>query len=1067
MRQKLTVLRQSDGPRFSRLTRADSRTAIEGRAVKSLVDELTHSIDGEVRFDKGTRALYATDGSNYRQVPIGVVIPRHVQDVETTVRVAREFGAPLLARGGGTSLAGQCCNVAVVMDFSKYMHQVVKIDADAKLGHVQPGCVLDHFRETAKQQAGLFFGPDPATHSRCTIGGMLGNNSCGSHSLLSKKHGFGVRMSDNTHSLDVLLYDGTRMHVGPTPPEKLDALIRSGGRHGEIYASLKSLVDRYGNLIRDKFPKLERRVSGYNLNDLLPENGFNVARALVGSESTLVTILQASLHLVVSPKERSVVMLGFADIYTAAECALEVLKFNPIACEGIDELLFEYVKKKGDENASLAILPKGPAYLLVEFGGESREDCDDQARRMIDVVKMLGPNAPIDCKLYDDDKQKKMIWNVREGALGSTAWIPGHKDTWPGFEDSAVPVHAVPQYLRELRPLFQKFGYNPSLYGHMGQGCIHCRVGFDLYTTEGIETYKRFMDEAVALVIKHGGVASGEHGDGQARGQFLPRMFGPELFEAFKEFKRIWDPTNHMNTGKVINLEGPAYGITENLRIGPDYNPPQPRTHFAYPADQHSFARAALRCVGVGACRREGGGTMCPSYMVTHEEKDSTRGRARMLFEMMNGEIIDDGWQSEEVKDSLDLCMSCKGCKGDCPVNVDMTTYKGEFLSHYYEGRLRPRHAYAFGWIHIWSTVASMAPSFANLFTQLPGLSRVAKWIAGVHPNRKIPPFAPQSFKAWFRGHKTKNPSGPPVVLFADTFNDRFHPDVSIAALEVLEDAGFRVEVPMADVCCGRPLYDYGFLGMAKRWWGDMLDKLRPYYQAGIPMVVLEPSCWASFKDELSNLMPNSEDAKRLQSLTFTLADFLRNKAPNYTIPQMRRKALLHGHCHQKALDSLNDKEFGMLFAEKEVFSKMGLEHRNPEAGCCGMAGAFGYEKTNDHYQVGVAVGERALLPQVRDAGSDEIIIADGFSCQEQIQQQTDRAALHSAVVLRMAIRGETVPAGRHPETPLMNARQSEIRRGMKRVGLLIGVWAIAAITAALLVRKSRVSRKFKRGHPV
>ena len=418
--------------------------------MKSLEDALKKAIDGEVRFDKGARALYATDSSNYRQAPIGVVIPRHVQDVETTVRLA-EHGTPILSRGGGTSLAGQCCNVAVVMDFSKYMHHVVGIDAEKKLGHVQPGCVLDHFRNTAKSQAGLFFGPDPATHSRCTIGGMLGNNSCGSHSLLSKKHGLGVRMSDNTHAMDVLLYDGTRMHVGPTSADEMNAHIRGGGRHGEIYAALQSLVDRYGNLIREKFPKLERRVSGYNLNDLLPENGCNVARALVGSESTLVTILEATLLLVPSPKARSCVMLGFKDLPTACECSLETLQFNPTACEAFDKLLFDDVRKKGDESAALAILPKGEAFLLIEFGGDSKQDSDDQARQMIDHVKSLGDRAPIDLKLYDDPKQEEMIWHVREGGLGSTAWVPGQPDGWPGWEDSAVPVPAVPQYVRELR----------------------------------------------------------------------------------------------------------------------------------------------------------------------------------------------------------------------------------------------------------------------------------------------------------------------------------------------------------------------------------------------------------------------------------------------------------------------------------------------------------------------------------------------------------------------------------------------------------------------------------------
>jgi Fe-S oxidoreductase len=561
----------------------------------------------------------------------------------------------------------------------------------------------------------------------------------------------------------------------------------------------------------------------------------------------------------------------------------------------------------------------------------------------------------------------------------------------------------------------------------------------------------------VTLVVKFGGVASGEHGDGQARAQFLPQMFGDELFEAFKEFKRIWDPQNKMNTGKVIDLDGPAYGITENMRIGADYNPPQPDTYFSYPADQHSFARAALRCVGVGECRREGGGTMCPSYMVTREEKDSTRGRARMLFEMMNGELIEDGWKSEEVKDALDLCFSCKGCKGDCPVNVDMSTYKAEFLGHYYEGKIRPRHAYAFGWIHIWSRLASVAPSFANFFTQLPGLRAVAKLAAGVHPNRKIPPFAPQSFKAWFRARKAAHPDGPPVVLFADTFNNYFHPDVAIAATEVLEDAGFRVIVPMDDMCCGRPLYDYGFVGMAKRWWTDMLAKLQPHIEAGIPMVVLEPSCWAAFKDELTNLLPKSEDAKRLQGLTFMISDFLRKKAPNYPIPKMQRKALVHGHCHQKALDTLNDREVGKLFAEKQILDAMGIDHHEPDAGCCGMAGAFGYEKMNNHYEVGVAAGERMLLPAIRKTGPDELIIADGFSCQEQIVQQTERGALHTALVLRMAMNGPgNAPEGA-PEAGIMAERSKAVRNGMIKTAVIlsVGVIAVAAVWKTMSKRRA------------
>ncbi|HVZ32642.1 MAG TPA: FAD-binding oxidoreductase, partial [Polyangiaceae bacterium] len=602
---------------------------------------------GEVRFDRGTRSMSATDASNYRQAPLGVVLPRVTEDVIAAVRLARQHGVPVLSRGGGTSLAGQTCNAALLLDFSKYMHRVVEIDAERRLGRVQPGCVLDRFREAA-HPSGLTFGPDPATHSRCTIGGMLGNNSCGSHSLLSKNAGLGLRTSDNAHELDVLLYDGTELRVGATPPEELDAIIRAGGRRGEIYAALRGLVERYGHALR-RMPKLGRRVSGYNLDELLPEHGFHVARALIGSESTLVTILEASLMLVPNPAGRSVVMLGFEDICQAAECARDVLSFGPIACEGMDELLFHYLQLKGDADASLAMLPKGPAYLLVEFGGESRAASDDQARRMMDHVRGLGGRAPVDMRLYDDPVQERMIWKVREGGLGSTTWVPGQPDAWPGWEDSAVPVEVVHEYLPELRKLFRKHGYNPSLYGHFGQGCVHCRVQFDLYTAAGIENYQRFLGEAVALVTKFGGVASGEHGDGQARGQLWEQMFGPELVQAFREFKRIWDPDNRMNTGKLVNLEGTAFGVTDHLRLGTDYSPPALPTHFAYAPDQHDFGRAALRCVGVGVCRREDGGTMCPSYMVTREEKHSTRGRAHLLFEMMNGELIEDGWRSEEV----------------------------------------------------------------------------------------------------------------------------------------------------------------------------------------------------------------------------------------------------------------------------------------------------------------------------------------------------------------------------------------------------------------------------------
>jgi FAD/FMN-containing dehydrogenase/Fe-S oxidoreductase len=1050
----LEVLGQpARAPRLARLADDDRRSALAAEAAASLEQALRRDLEGEVCFDAATRALYATDGSNYRQAPIGVVQPRHGDDVEAAVRLARAHGAPILSRGAGTSLAGQCCNVALVIDHSRYRRRVRAIDAESRLARVDPGCVLDDLRAAAKAEAGLTFGPDPATHDHCTLGGMLGNNSCGSHSLLSQQHGLGLRTSDNTRSLDVLLYDGTRLSVGPTTPEHFDAILRAGGRRAEIYRGLRALTERYGNAIRERYPRLGRRVSGYNLDELLPENGCNVARALVGSEATLVTILEAELHLVPEPGARSVVMLGFDDIYVATECALEVLGFGPTACEGLDDRLFSYVRQKGDQNANLAILPAGRAFILAEFAGDTRAESDEKARRMMAHVRGLGARAPVDMKLYDDPVHEQMIWSVREGGLGSTAWVPGHADTWPGWEDSAVPVEATPAYLRELGALFDRYGYEPALYGHLGQGCVHCRVEFDLYSMPGIEKYRRFLDEAVDLVVRFGGVASGEHGDGQARARLLPRIYGEELMGAFRELKRIFDPDDRMNPGKLVSAHGDAYAPNENLRIGPDYEPPATSTHFAFPGDRHDFARAALRCVGVGTCLREDKGTMCPSYRVTREERHSTRGRAHLLFEMLNGELITDGFRSNEVKEALDLCLGCKGCKSDCPVGVDMATYKAEFLSHHYAGRIRPRHAYAFGLIHEWARVASPAPSLVNLATSLPGTRALAKWLAGVHPERSIPPFAPERFKRWFAARPRVNAGRPKVLLFPDTFNDFFTPDVAVAATEVLEDAGFEVLVPRADVCCGRPLYDYGFLGLARRRFERLLATLRPHYRAGVPLVVLEPSCWAALKDELANMLPNDEDAKRLASVTFTLADFLRSHAPRYRLPRFERRALVHGHCHQQALDAVNDKEFGKLFAEKAVLGALGIEQRHPDSGCCGMAGAFGYERAGAHYDVSVACAERVLLPEVRGAAENELVIADGFSCRGQIEQLSGRSALHLAQVLRLAVaerdEGRILTAG-PPEAGMVAARRRARRRGMLKSAAWLGAGtlALAAVVA-------------------
>jgi FAD/FMN-containing dehydrogenase/Fe-S oxidoreductase len=1033
--------------RIDRENREQHTRSSVGVDAAALSEALRNSIQGEVRFDRGSRALYSTDASNYRQVPIGVVVPRDAADVIKTVQLARQFGAPVLSRGGGTSLAGQCCNVAVLMDFSKYMHHVLTIDAARKLGRVQPGCVLDDFRGSAMNQ-GLTFGPDPATHTRCTIGGMLGNNSCGVHSLLCRRDNRGYRTSDNTHEMEVLTYDGLRLRVGATPPEELQAIIREGGRRGQIYSQMQRLVEKYGDRIRNGFPKLPRRVSGYNLDDLLPENGFNVARALVGSESTLVTILEATLNLVENPTVRSLLVLGYPDACAAADHVTEILEFNPTGLEAVDHLLFEWVHQKGSNEANLKLFPPGEGWLLVEFGGDSKEDSDEQARRCMEAIK-ARPNAP-SMKLFDNPHEEEMIWKVREGSLGSTAWVPGHPDTWPGWEDSAVPVEKVGEYLRALHKLFNKYGYVTSVYGHFGQGCLHCRVPFDLYTSEGIGNWTSFMQEAADLVVSFGGSLSGEHGDGQQRAWLLEKMFGPDLVQAFREFKQIWDPSGKMNPGKVVD----PFGMTENLRIGPDYNPPQPKTHFEYPSDKHAFSRAVLRCVGIGVCRNESGQTMCPSYMVTREEEHSTRGRARMLFEMMNGDVITDGWKSDEVKGALDLCLSCKGCKHDCPVNVDMATYKAEFLSHYYEKRLRPRHAFAFGYVHVWAELVHKIPGLAtisNWFTRAPGTRAFAKALAGMEPKREIPAFAAVRFKDQFRRRPLKNLHRPQVVLFADTFNDHFMPETLMAAVEVLERAQFQVMVPMQDLCCGRPLYDYGFVPTARRWLQDFLNVMQPLIQSGMPMVVLEPSCAAVFRDELTNLFPTNKDAQRLTKQTFLLSEFLSRHAPDFVMPAVSRKVLLHGHCHHKAIMEMTD--------EKNLLRNTGAELVEPEDGCCGMAGAFGYEK-GQHYEVSIKCGERMLLPAVRAAGDDTVVLTDGFSCREQIQQETDRHALHFAEFLHMAMQHGpllTPDRTRRPEE-IIAANRAAARRAasIRTAAAIVGAAALGYLAFRALTAASR-----------
>jgi len=966
-------------------------------AARELESRLRATLRGEVCFDAADRALYATDASNYRQAPIGVVLPHDAADVEATVAACRDLGAAILPRGAGTSLAGQCCNVAVVLDFSKYMRRLISLDPERRVAVVEPGIVLDRVCEAAERHH-LTFAPDPATHSRCTIGGMIGNNSCGTHSVM------GGLTANNIRSLDLLLADGTRMTVGTTTEEQLAARIARGGRTGAIYAGMKRIRDRCADEIRRRFPRIPRRVSGYNLDELLPENHFNVARALVGSEGTLATVLSAELDLMHSPPCRRLAVLAFGDAFLAADAVPEVIAHGPIGLEGIDALLLDFMRRKQLAVDDVQLLPEGGGFLLVEFGAESNEEAAARAQDFVAASARFA-SAPVSGRVYEP-ADAACIWHVRESALGAMVFVPGEPHGWEGWEDAAVPPEKLGSYLRQFTALMREYGYRSPLYGHFGQGCVHSRINFDLESQPGIRRFREFIDRAADVVLAHGGSLSGEHGDGQARGALLPKMFGAALMEAFREFKALWDPDNRMNPGKVIDPVA-VYDPAENLRLGADYRSPRPETFFQFPAEHGSFGEAALRCVGVGACRKETTGTMCPSYMATRDERHSTRGRAHLLWELMEGKVLPAGsrhgavaWKNDAVHEALDLCLSCKACKSECPVSVDMATYKAEFLAHYYEGSLRPLRHYAFGFMDRLARAASLVPGLttraANLPLRTPGLSHIVKAVLGVAQQRTLPQFAARSFQSAWRARLSKGSAarvvpGRAVLLWPDTWNNYYHPQSLHAAARVLASAGFAPEVPAHHVCCGRPLYDFGFLHAARTYLENILRDFAPQIDAGLPFVFLEPSCASVFRDELVNFFPAGSRAQRLRAQTLLLSEFLAGHAPAFQPAQHPgSRILLHGHCHHKSVMKMTD--------EVAILRRTGAEVELLDSGCCGMAGPFGFER--EKFEISQILGERVLLPAVRAAAPETLLVADGFSCREQIAQNSDRRAVHFAEVI-------------------------------------------------------------------
>jgi FAD/FMN-containing dehydrogenase/Fe-S oxidoreductase len=944
----------------------------------TLKDQLAHIIDGEVRFDAGTRALYATDASNYRLVPVGVVIPRHEEDVVRAVSLARENRIPILPRGGGTALAGQTTNTALVLDFSKYMNSVRQVDPDQRVAVVEPGVVQAQLNAAAVKY-GLFFAPDPATKDRCTLGGMIGNNSCGAHSAA---HGKTV---DNLISLDILLYDGTRLTLDGGGEDEYAAAVKNGGRVAELYTKTRELAERHGELVRVRYPKIPRRVSGYNLDQLLPENGFNLARAVVGSEGTLAVLLGATVRLVPIPRKIALVVMGFDDVFSAADQTPWLLEHRPQALEGFDHRLPDFAREKG--MPGVQHLPRGRAFLIAELGAET----DDNLRAAAEAVRRDAERvaACTGVAILHEASAQRAVWGIRESGLGAGALLPGNPRTWPGAEDCAVPPARLGDFLRRLVPLLARYELAAATYyGHFGEGCVHCRINFDFFSAAGIVKFRAAMTDIGELVVEFGGSLSGEHGDGRARSELLPKMYGRELLGAFRDFKAAFDPERMMNPGVLADPEP----LDAHLRIGTNYRPQLLRTRFDFSAEG-GLAGAALKCVGIGKCRKTNAGVMCPSYMATREEAHSTRGRAHLIYEALTSDLLPDGFADSAVHEALELCLSCKACKSECPASVDMAAYKAEFLANFYESHRRSLPVEFFGHIHDIARAASLAPALVNAL-QRGSTGSIVRRLLRLHPERKLPKFARQSFRRWFADRTQRINNAQQVLLFPDTFTNFFEPEVAIAATEVLERTGFQVILPSKDLCCGRPLYEAGKLDAGRLRLLEIVERLSPFVERGISIVGLEPSCLLTLRDELPALFPRVSAARKLAHNAMLLDEFLIAKAPQFSPPPLKGTALVHGHCHQKALAGMNSELALLKKAE-------GLQVEAPDAGCCGMAGAFGYDARR--FDVSRTIAERVLIPTVNKSTEDTLIIADGFACRSQIRQFCKgRHPMHLAQALNL-----------------------------------------------------------------
>ncbi|MEU2446326.1 FAD-binding and (Fe-S)-binding domain-containing protein [Streptomyces althioticus] len=954
---------------------------------RELAAALRGAVRGKVDLGVTARALTTMDASNYRRIPLGVVAPRDADDVAAALAVCREHGVPVVPRGGGTSIAGQATGTGIVLDFTRHMNRLLSLDPEAGTAVVQPGLVLDRLQEAAAPH-GLRFGPDPSTHGRCTLGGMIGNNSCGSHSVA-----WGTT-ADNVRTLSVITARGERLRPGPG---------WAGAPEG-----LRALVEAELARLRTGFPDLPRRISGYAVDALLPENRADVARSLCGSEGTLAVLTEAELTLVRAPRARALAVLAYADESGAAQAAAGLLPYGPLTVEGM----------AADLVPSAADLPRGGAWLFVEAGGDTEAEARAAAEAIVRAADV------VDALVVTDPARQRTLWRIREDASGTATRMPDGSEAWPGWEDCAVPPARLGDYLRDFRALLAEHGLRGTPYGHFGDGCIHVRIDFDLLTGPGVARFRRFSEELAELVVAHGGSLSGEHGDGQARAELLPRMYGAETVALFERVKGVWDPDGLLNPGMLVR---PA-PLDADLRF--TALPREPvDVAFGYPADAGDFSAAVRRCVGVAKCRTtsvSGSAVMCPSFRATGEEEHSTRGRARLLHEMLAGEVVTDGWRSTEVRDALDLCLSCKGCRSDCPVGVDMATYKAEFLHHHYAGRRRPAAHYAMGWLPVWLSWAARTRTagVVNALASVRPLARPAKRVGGIAGEREIPRLATEPFTRWWRRRPTTG-EGPLVVLWPDTFTEHLSPSVGRAAVRVLEAAGMRVVLPptlrlpsaarLGDarsrsplslltarrgrVCCGLTYISTGQLDRARTVLRRTLDLLEPVLATDAPLVVLEPSCAAALRTDAPELLHDDPRAARLASRVLTFAEALEQHAPDWTPPAVNRPVTGQTHCHQHAV--LGDGP------DRRLREAAGLTGELA-GGCCGLAGNFGFEK--GHYDVSRACAEEQLLHAVREAPQDAVVQADGYSCRTQLEQLGGVRGRHLAEILAEALDAPEAP---------------------------------------------------------